>query len=450
MALIKDELRIISVKELMVKSEKSYSKKLKLPGYQRPYRWSTKSANQLFVDIYDAFKYELREYRLGSVIFHKENEVYNIVDGQQRLTTLSILLYIIDLNYIDKLSLLDEEYDDLSKESIINNFEILSKRFEEVENYEKEGLKEYILQRCTLVQIVTDSIQEAFQFFDSQNSRGKELEPHDLLKSYHLREMESDDEQIKINLIQQWENLNQERLSVLFENYLYPIFQWQRNLEGIDYSSKKIDVFKGISNNNVFNYSIYHKASNLFIEQFNKSGNNELLSSMPLIKYQLTEPIIAGRRFFEYILYYENLLKKIQYQISNFHEDNVKEIPEVLRGDLYTKRLYEAITMMFVDRFGEKILTPSIQNILYTWSYSIRLEMEKVGMKTINKYAKGDHNLNKGINLFKIIKEMKEPEELKLLIFNEPNTSKEDGKDKYIEVKKRIFKLNKWEDSDGK
>jgi hypothetical protein len=42
---------------------------------------------------------------------------------------------------------------------------------------------------CSFVRIVTYIEQEAFQFFDSQNTRGKSLEPHDLLKSYHLREM---------------------------------------------------------------------------------------------------------------------------------------------------------------------------------------------------------------------------------------------------------------------
>jgi hypothetical protein len=37
--------------------------------------------------------------------------------------------------------------------------------------------------------INVDKVEEAFQLFDSQNTRGKELDPHDLLKAYHLREM---------------------------------------------------------------------------------------------------------------------------------------------------------------------------------------------------------------------------------------------------------------------
>ncbi|MBP1889333.1 uncharacterized protein with ParB-like and HNH nuclease domain [Clostridium moniliforme] len=65
MALIQDELKITKLKDLL-------NMKLVLPSYQRPYSWSVKSANTLFIDTYEAFKDEINEYRLGSVILHKE------------------------------------------------------------------------------------------------------------------------------------------------------------------------------------------------------------------------------------------------------------------------------------------------------------------------------------------------------------------------------------------
>lgn len=86
MALVQDELKITKLKDL-------FTINLTLPSYQRPYSWSVKSTNTLFIDTYEAFKNGINEYRLGSIILHKENpKKYNIVDGQQRLTTLSILL----------------------------------------------------------------------------------------------------------------------------------------------------------------------------------------------------------------------------------------------------------------------------------------------------------------------------------------------------------------------
>ena len=73
MALIERELSIVTIKEL-------FELKLAIPEYQRPYSWSVESTNTLFMDIYEAYKEGLSEYRLGSVILHKNNEVYNIVD----------------------------------------------------------------------------------------------------------------------------------------------------------------------------------------------------------------------------------------------------------------------------------------------------------------------------------------------------------------------------------
>lgn len=441
MTLITNDLKILSLKDLILSSNGEGSLTLKIPSYQRPYRWSSKSANQLFMDIYEAFNNNISEYRLGSVILHKDNDFYNIVDGQQRLTTLSILLYVINSNYEDKLSLLHEKYDDLSHASIVRNFDILNKRVGELSLDERNRLEQYVLERCTIVQIVTDNVQEAFQFFDSQNSRGKSLAPHDILKSYHLREMKYTDEQVTMDLIQQWENIDQARLSLIFEWYLYPIHQWQRNKDGIGYNSKNIDVFKGNNADSTFNYAMYHKASHLYIEQFNRSGNHELFASTPIPQFQLTEPIIAGRRFFEYILYYEKLLKKVAYRINDANREDPGLLGnESVRGDWYTKRLYEAVVLIFIDRFGEESFTPRIENILYSWSYSIRLHMKRVSKLTINKYAQGNHEINTGLNLFERIKEMRHPNELMEILFKQPQKQKD-----YENIRKKVFEINHWE-----
>ena len=49
-----------------------------------------------------------------------------------------------------------------------------------------------------------ERLAEAFQLFDSQNNRGKSLEPHDLLKAYHLRQQDSEDEKIVENGSSLW------------------------------------------------------------------------------------------------------------------------------------------------------------------------------------------------------------------------------------------------------
>ena len=434
MALIHDELKITSIKEL-------FTMDLTLPSYQRPYSWSVKSTNTLFIDTYEAFKDGTSEYRIGSVILHKASTgKYNIVDGQQRLTTLSILLYCLGE---DNQSMLKEKYGKLSNDNIVTNFGVLYRRTNELLINERQKYKDYLLNQCTTVQIVTDSEQEAFQFFDSQNSRGKDLAPHDLLKSYHLREMNSEVENLKVKIINRWENVNQDDLDNLFKNYLYPLTRWYRRKNGLGYSSSKIDSFKGIKGVNIYNYSVYHKASNLYVEQFNANGSNELLASKSLNQFQLTQPLIAGRRFFYYTLHYGKLLENIQKQINRFHKED--EIPSRRSGDIYIKQLYECSLVFFADRFGLESLTQSVMQLLYSWSYSLRLTMHSVYPQTINKYSIGQHErLNYGIDLFTTISEMTDPEELKLLTLNQPSIEN-NNKEKYKAVYELLYGWNRWE-----
>lgn len=413
--------------------------KLTLPSYQRPYSWSVKSTNTLFLDTYHAYQEGIREYRIGSVILHKENEKYNVVDGQQRLTTLSILLYCLD----DEASgLLQEKYNQLSNDVIVTNFRILSKRISELSKDEQSKYKEYLLEQCSAVQIVTDSVQEAFQFFDSQNTRGKELAPHDLLKSYHLREMDEEDEHQKIRMINRWENVNQNELNDLFKSYLYPLTQWYKGKNGLGYSSSKIDVFKGIKTTNVFNYAIYHKASNLFVEQFNANGSSELLASRALNQFQLTQPLMAGKRFFNYALHYGKQLEQIQNVINKVHTN--EQIPDRRSGDIYIKQLYECVLLFFADRFGIENLSKGVIQQLYSWSYSLRLTMNAVYPQTINKYAQGGHErVNEGLDLFSEISEMNSAEELKLIVLEQPNIE-DKNKEKYKAVYDLLCEWNRW------
>lgn len=435
MALLTNELEILPLRDL-------FNIPLRIPSYQRPYKWSARSTNLLFIDTYEAFQNDLDEYRLGSVILQKDHSnTYNIVDGQQRLTTLSILLYC--LGDTDQ-SLLQEEYSELSTNAILTNHSVLSRKTNELNPDEQTRFKNYLLEKCTTVQIVTDKEQEAFQFFDSQNSRGKALAPHDLLKSYHLREMTAEDESQKVNVISRWEAVNQEDLSNLFKNYLYPLTQWYKGKHGLGYSSSKIDAFKGIDTTHVYNYALYHKASNLFIEQFNKNGHHELLASNSLNQFQLTQPLVAGKRFFDYILHYGQLLEQIQKLIKQSYPEDENQIPRKGTGDTYIMQLFECSLLFFADRFGIESLNKSVLDYFYTWSYSLRLVMNSVYQETTNKYAIGKHErLNVGLGIFTIISEMNTPTELDLYVLEQPAVDL-NNKKKYQAVYNKLSSLNGW------
>ena len=392
---------------------------LGIPEYQRPYKWSPQSVLTLINDIYTAFKNNMLEYRIGTVVLHNTPTQLNIVDGQQRLTTLAILFFAINELGINELSssLLDAKYNQLSSEAIVRNLSVIRKRLMDFEKQELESYSNYLLDHCTVVKIVTKDEQEAFQFFDSQNSRGKELAPHDLLKSYHLREMNDESERLKIDIVNTWESTKQSELENLFADNLFPLIRWYKNKNGLNYSIKQIDAFKGIKKSNNYNFSIYNKASNLYVEKFNYEGLYELASGKALNQFQLTQPLIAGSRFFKYTQHYLNLYKTLEKRI--FHSFNENEIIQSGSGDHYIYNLFINILMFYVDRFNINSLTETRLLFFYKWAYSLRVCMKAVYRESINKYARGKSDrLNIGLNLFSVISDMQDPMELDTIILD--------------------------------
>ena len=431
----KDELKISKIEDL-------FSNNLEIPEYQRPYRWGVESVNTFFNDIYNAFDKNMQEYRLGSVILHKKTgtDIYNIVDGQQRITSLAILFYALNPEEESIKKIFKKKYSSLSTAAILSNHEIFKKRIKDL-GTKNDAFKEYILKKCTVVQIVTNEEQEAFQFFDSQNTRGKRLEPHDLLKAYHLREMSNESEIEKIEIIEKWENLKPNDLKDLFEYHLYPLTKWYKGKSGLGYSSSKIHYFKGIKEKNSFNYAVYHKGSNFFVEQLDSMSINRLLN-LKLNQFQLTQPLIAGKRFFYYIFHYSELLEEIKKRIEK-HKDfqPINDcLPDKKVGDTYVKNLFLSSLLFFTDHFGIDSLNDSVIKHLYTWSYSLRLVMSSVYRESINKYARGLHErINEGINIFEKISEMISPEELELILLDEIPKD-----EKYKCIYNKIAKFNGW------
>lgn len=393
-----------------------------IPEYQRPYKWSVDSTLQLFNDLYSAYKNNLEEYRIGSIILHFENGKLNIVDGQQRLTTISILLYCFNedekSNFFPSLMTEKNLFNNLSSKAIKNNYQILNKKCNSLIDDDKKYFYDYILNRCTFVKIVTDNIQEAFQFFDSQNSRGKPLAPHDLLKAYHLREMKNENEKEKKEIIDTWENTNQKELKDLFEMNLFPLVNYYKKQSALYYSVKDINNFKGILNSNVYDYSIYLKSANLYIEELNSQGVDELFCNKKINQFQLTQPIIAGKRFFLFTLHYFNVKKSVESLVNDFLEK--KKIGDSYvqgNGNEYIKNLFLNICIFFVDRFNLEALTTQYLEFFFKWSYSLRLVMYAVYPETINKYALNLHErLIQDTNLFYKISEMQTPIELETVI----------------------------------
>ena len=73
----------------------SDSTRIRVPPFQRSYSWTDEEVKQLWLDVIEAIDSDQSEYFLGPMVLKKTDNYLEIIDGQQRVTTLFILLSII-------------------------------------------------------------------------------------------------------------------------------------------------------------------------------------------------------------------------------------------------------------------------------------------------------------------------------------------------------------------
>lgn len=368
-------------------------KNLAIPSYQRPYKWTQEHIEKLWSDIKENIPKE-GMYRLGTIVLHHdEKDVLNIVDGQQRTLTLVLLIKaLLSQESYKKNDLLikfaktgyftptfSQSTHQITKTNLYNNYASLNRLLQQ--NTNTEELVHFILCRCEFVVVTLHNISEAFQFFDSQNSRGKDLNPHDLLKAYHLRHFDEPDTKV----IADWEAIEDDKLATLFSDYLFNIRRWCRGMDAKKFTKDDIDIFKGIS----------AKCEYPLARVWQIACKQKL--------YQLDQPLINGRYFFEWVSHYEkkkfhedalSALKKRLEEINKSGSKANKILDELGRyrgryrsGDKYVLNLFSCLLMLYIDKFANTRLDEAIEKS-FIWSYLVRLDNKRLTLNSINNHVR--------------------------------------------------------------
>ena len=399
---------------------------LVIPNYQRPYKWTAKNAIQLLDDIIDAKSGNKETYRVGTLILHqKDKSTYNIVDGQQRTITFSLLLKALNA---DSISFLEQPLADNphNARNIPNNFRALERRANNiVDDRDRRDLLDYIKKNCELIVVITEDISEAFQFFDSQNARGNKLYPHDLLKAYHLREMNDLEIAETEKVVKGWEDLDQKELSALFSDYLYRIKEWTKGNKAWELAEHNIHIFKGITRQDNFPYAQFYKGAFAYADTVNHSTMPFVSGTRNLKPFQLDTPIVAGKPFFDYAKHYFESLKDIQnndkyegYLIND--NDIVKTLDQRTYkngvGNRITRLLFDTTILLYVDRFCPERPAKTDLEMLdqfvvfaFVWAYSLRAQYANLGWQSAQNYIMSNDDIKNSFNIYKIITEADSP-----------------------------------------
>lgn len=232
----------LTIKELFGNTDSLYQ----IPIYQRPYKWAFEQVDKLWEDLWEAFENEEPNYFLGSVITArpKDNSNYlDVVDGQQRLTTLLILfccyrdvfptinanaddLHAIDSNTLgnsivyngrfDRLRLVthashQSDFDaiivrgkttnckvptkaNLAKDEeprykFLNTAALFCEWLSELDEGQAGNFLNYIFNNVKIIRIDCTSVNFAIKLFQVLNDRGLDLTNSDLIKSFLLEKI---------------------------------------------------------------------------------------------------------------------------------------------------------------------------------------------------------------------------------------------------------------------
>ena len=236
----------LSIKELFGNADSLY----KIPRYQRPYKWEDEQVDKLWDDVYESFENGDENYFLGSIITAKpwddEKSAYvDVVDGQQRMTTLMIMfcvirdlypdinaeksdenLFAVDIDTIqasialygksNRLKLfthpqhqsdfeeliikgdtkeLKKPYkyqvrsDEEPKYKFINTSFLFRKKLEDLGQENSGKIIDYLFNQVKIIRIDCKNREFAIRLFQVLNDRGMDLTAADLIKSFLIERL---------------------------------------------------------------------------------------------------------------------------------------------------------------------------------------------------------------------------------------------------------------------
>ena len=194
-------------------NEDSYA----IPLYQRNFSWTYDEIEQLLNDVADAFQEKRDNYYIGTLVVNEENGLFKIIDGQQRTTALNLIALVLknefDFNKLEAVNLTFPARRK-SNENIQKLF-IKEKISEDDENeltrgygHAKDALKkvlgerqlesqsfvDYLFNKVIIFRSILPKDLDLNLYFERFNSRGEQLEAHEILKAQMMAKFGEDQE----------------------------------------------------------------------------------------------------------------------------------------------------------------------------------------------------------------------------------------------------------------
>ena len=188
-----------------------------IPLYQRNFAWTYDEIEQLLNDVADAVQENRDNYYIGTLVVNKENDIFKIIDGQQRTTALNLIALALKHEFgFDRLKAVNLTFP-ARKKSNKNIQDLFSKKknLEGDENeltrgygHARDALKKvleerqlnpqsfvgYLFEKVIIFRSILPEDLDLNLYFERFNSRGEQLEAHEILKAQMMSKFGEDQE----------------------------------------------------------------------------------------------------------------------------------------------------------------------------------------------------------------------------------------------------------------
>lgn len=392
---------------------------LRLDSYQRPYVWGAQQARQLVDDLlaHIGGVHKDQSYYMGMLLIHRasdakslQKEKLNVIDGQQRLTTLAILQHLLEKKL--------PEWFDFCFRSTISHHHIrtVNQSLEQCIAGHQEKLQQ-TLKKLVFTVVTVDRADLAFTFFDTQNSRGVPLASTDLLKAFHLRsikaksEEKADEEAVQALCARRWEELQiagesaadgkpRDFAPELFHYYLWRARNWRGQQTIVQETRDQVlDCFQRqvVKGTGLGPVPLYPTPANQLARRLNMAPSGDIrleageiaLADRPAeLPFSLRQPVHDGLGFFLYTARYAALVRRLfkDAPVSQGLKDYRRFYDDVVAWNSpYLRQLHRLALLMYYDQFGEDRLLQFAWALEYVLG-AIRLTKQRVFQRSAMKY----------------------------------------------------------------
>jgi len=347
---------------------------LHLPEYQRPYRWKKEEVGRLVNDLKQYFEPEQgsstpkHKFYLGSIILHQNDgeHLLNIIDGQQRITTMGLLAWCLNHQGGSHPTIDLAFHAPESQSQIHQNLKWL---LDQMLPY-----LDFSLINITLV--VTRSEDDAYRFFETQNTGGVRLSGPDIIKAHHLRAIDRGQQNHFAKLWEKLGDLNPVVSALLKARY------WQ-GLNFRELPSKRqphqtrltvVDELANRTDRGLDDLAFRPLA-------ITRTVSGQIIQTADVEGYAARQPLNAGVNTVHYLQYFELLrsgLLNVNDQgthepFQQFYTELICEVD----GCAYIKELYDSCLLVYLSHFGNENLFEAAL-WLFRVIYSIRVTNQKM------------------------------------------------------------------------